>query len=149
MSDLLSAIYPLTKALHIVSVISWMAGMFYLPRLFVYHAEKATVGSELDQTFQIMEHKLLYFIMRPAMISSWLFGLLLVLTPGVIDWSSVWPWIKAGSVIGMTYLHYWLALRRREFAEGKNTRSGRTYRIINEVPTVLMLIIVFAVILKF
>jgi putative membrane protein len=136
MSDLLSTIYPWTKALHIVSVISWMA-------------EKATVGSELDQTFQIMEHKLLYLIMRPAMIASWLFGLLLVLTPGVIDWSSIWPWVKAGSVIGMTYVHYWLALRRREFAEGKNTRTGRTYRMINEVPTVLMLLIVFAVILKF
>ena len=149
MSDLLSTIYPWTKALHIVSVISWMAGMFYLPRLFVYHAEKATVGSELDQTFQIMEHKLFYFIMRPAMIASWLFGLLLVLTPGVIDWSSVWPWIKAGSVIGMTYVHYGLALRRREFADSKNTRKGRTYRMINEVPTVLMLLIVFAVILKF
>ncbi|HSG36461.1 MAG TPA: protoporphyrinogen oxidase HemJ [Paracoccaceae bacterium] len=149
MLELLNTIYPWTKALHIVSVISWMAGMFYLPRLFVYHAEKATVGSELDKTFQIMEHKLLYFIMRPAMIASWLFGLLLVLTPGVIDWSSVWPWVKAGSVVGMTYVHYWLALRRREFAEGKNTRTGRTYRMINEVPTVLMLLIVFAVILKF
>lgn len=149
MLELLNTIYPWTKALHIVSVISWMAGMFYLPRLFVYHAEKATVGSELDKTFQIMEHKLLYFIMRPAMIASWLFGLLLVLTPGVIDWSSVWPWVKAGSVVGMTYVHYWLSLRRREFAEAKNTRTGQTYRMINEVPTVLMLLIVFAVILKF
>ena len=149
MFDALSYAYPYVKALHIVSVISWMAGMFYLPRLFVYHAERAEVGSELDATFQIMEYKLLRFIMNPAMIATWLFGLLLVITPGIVDWSQPWSWIKALSVIAMSGVHGWLSKRQKEFAEGKNTRSGRTYRMVNEAPTVLMLIIVFAVVVKF
>jgi len=148
MLDLLSAIYPWTKALHIVSVISWMAGMFYLPRLFVYHAEKATRGSELDQTFQIMERRLLKAIMNPAMIATWVFGLTLVLTPGVVDWGTIWPWVKGASVLAMSGVHGWLSARRKEFAEGTNRYSGRTYRMINEIPTVLMLIIVFMVIFK-
>lgn len=148
MLDLLSTIYPWTKALHIVSVISWMAGMFYLPRLFVYHAEKATRGSELDQTFQIMERRLLKAIMNPAMIATWVFGLMLVLTPGVVDWGTIWPWVKGASVLAMSGVHGWLSARRKEFAEGTNRYSGRTYRMINEIPTVLMLIIVFMVIFK-
>jgi putative membrane protein len=149
MQGLLLDWYGWVKALHIISVISWMAGMFYLPRLFVYHAERATVGSELDATFQMMEAKLLKVIITPAMISTWVFGLLLVATPGIVDWSDLWPWLKAGSVIGMTGLHGWLSARRREFAEGRNTRSGRTYRMVNEIPTVLMFVIVFAVVLRF
>ena len=148
MLDLLSTIYPWTKALHIVSVISWMAGMFYLPRLFVYHAEKATRGSELDQTFQIMERRLLKAIMNPAMIATWVFGLMLVLTPGVVEWETIWPWVKGASVLAMSGVHGWLSARRKEFAEGTNRYSGRTYRMINEIPTVLMLIIVFMVIFK-
>ncbi len=149
MTDLLVSWYAWTKALHIIAVISWMAGMFYLPRLFVYHAEKAEVGSEMDLTFRIMEEKLLRVIMRPAMIATWVFGLLLVLTPGVVDWGQIWPWIKAASVLAMTGMHGWLTVRRREFAEGRNTRTGRTYRIANEVPTVLMFLIVFSVVLRF
>ena len=149
MFDALSYAYPYVKSLHIVSVISWMAGMFYLPRLFVYHAERATAGSELDETLKIMEYKLLRFIMNPAMIASWVFGLLLVITPGIVDWSQPWSWIKALSVIAMSGVHGWLSKRRKEFAEGKNTRSGRTYRMVNEIPTVLMLLIVFAVVVKF
>ena len=137
------------KSLHIISVISWMAGIFYLPRLFVHHIEAVQTGSETDKLFQMMEQKLFYMIMRPAMYATWIFGLMLVAIPGVVDWSFVWPWSKAISVILMTGFHFWLAARRRELATGKNTRSGKHYRIANEVPTVLMFIIVFSVVLKF
>ncbi len=147
--DLIISIYPWVKALHIISVISWMAGIFYLPRLFVHHVERAGQSGEVHQTFVMMEEKLLKVIMNPAMIATWIFGLLLVSTPGIVDWTSVWPWIKAICVLGMTWFHHWLGKRRKEFAVGTNTRSGRTYRIMNEVPTVLMILIVFAVVLKF
>ncbi|MGR3484320.1 MAG: CopD family protein [Paracoccaceae bacterium] len=149
MTDLLITIYPYAKSLHVVSVIAWMAGLFYLPRLFVYHAERAQTGDVLDATFQVMEGKLLRLIMTPAMIATWTFGLVLVAVPGVVDWGMVWPWVKAAGVIGMTAAHMWLAARRREFASGANTRDGRTYRLANEVPTVLMVAIVFAVIVRF
>lgn len=148
MTGFLADVYFWTKALHIVSVISWMAGMFYLPRLFVYHAEKGMPGSELDATFQIMERRLLRAIINPAMIATWVFGLALVLTPGVVDWGQPWPWIKAACVIGMSALHGWLSARRKDFAAGRNRYSGRTYRLVNEIPTVLMLVIVFMVVLK-
>ncbi len=147
--DLIISIYPWVKALHIISVISWMAGIFYLPRLFVHHVERAGQSGDAHQTFVMMEEKLLKVIMNPALIATWIFGLLLVSTPGIVDWTSVWPWIKAICVLGMTWFHHWLGKRRKEFAVGTNTRSGRTYRIMNEVPTVLMILIVFAVVLKF
>ena len=149
MIDLLISFYPWAKALHIMSVLSWMAGLFYLPRLFVYHAEQVEIGSETDRLFQTMEMKLQRLIMRPAMISTWLFGLLLVFTPGIVDWQSLWPWVKSVGVLGMTWMHYWLYLRRMDFAHGRNTRPGRSYRMMNEVPTLLMIAIVLAVILKF
>lgn len=149
MGDFLSGIYLWTKALHIIAVLTWMAGMFYLPRLFVYHAEQAEVGSQLDQTFQVMERKLLRYIMNPSLIAVWVFGLLLVFTPGIVDWSTVWPWTKAAGVTGMTWVHHWLGLRRKDFVRGENRHPGRTYRMMNEVPTILMLIIVFSVVLKF
>lgn len=147
MTDLLVSAYPWIKMLHIVSVISWMAGMFYLPRLFVYHAERAKPGSELDETFQIMEAKLLRLIMTPAMIASWVFGLILI-GLGAFDWGAAWSWIKLASIIAMTGMHGWLSVRRKEFAAGTNTRTGRTYRLANEVPTVLMLIIVITVVVR-
>jgi protoporphyrinogen IX oxidase len=146
--DALTGAYVWIKALHVIAVISWMAGMFYLPRLFVYHAERAVVGGELDRTFQVMELKLMKVIMNPAMIATWFFGGLLALIPGVVDWGSVWAWVKVASVLGMTAAHMWLARRRREFAAGQNSRSGRTYRLANEVPTVLMILIVVAVIAR-
>ncbi len=149
MTDLLSGFYPWAKALHIMAVLSWMAGLFYLPRLFVYHAEQVQVGSETDALFQTMEMKLQKLIMRPAMYATWLFGLILVFTPGIVDWGSAWPWVKAVAVIAMTWMHYWLYLRRLDFAAGRNTRPGRRYRMMNEVPTLLMIAIVLAVILKF
>lgn len=140
--------YPWVKALHIVSVIAWMAGLFYLPRLFVYHAERARAGSELAETFKVMEERLLSVIMRPAMIASWGFGLLLAATPGVVDWGSVWAWGKAAGVLGMTAFHMHLAAARRRFAADANERPGRHWRMMNEVPTVLLLLIVFMVVAK-
>jgi len=148
MIDWLSSYYPWIKALHVISVIAWMAGIFYLPRLFVYHAEKAQVGSELDALFQVMERRLLRGIMNPAMIATWIFGLCLVITPGIVDWGAIWPWTKGASILAMTWFHMWLAGRRRDFAEGRNTRSGRTYRMMNELPTLLMVVIVISVIVK-
>jgi protoporphyrinogen IX oxidase len=147
MIELLAGAYLWIKALHIVSVIAWMAGMFYLPRLYVYHVERVEIGTESDETFKTMEHKLLRYIMTPSMIATWVFGLLLV-GMGVVDWGSVWAWAKAAGVIAMTGMHGWLGARRKEFARGTNTRTGRSYRMANEVPTVLMLVIVFAVVVK-
>lgn len=148
MGDFLLDWYAVLKAAHVVSVISWMAGIFYLPRLFVYHVEQVEAGSPTDQMFQMMERRLLQGIMNPAMIATWVFGLGMVLAPGMIDWGAVWPWIKALGVIAMTVFHMWLARRRKAFISGTNALSGRQYRLMNEVPTVLMLVIVFAVIVK-
>ena len=149
MSDFLAESYAWVKFLHVISVISWMAGLFYLPRLFVYHAEKVGQRDATDELFQLMERRLLRAIMNPAMIATWVFGLALVLTPGIVDWTMAWPWIKAASVLAMTAFHMWLAARRKDFAAARNTRSGRTYRLMNEVPTALMILIVASVIVKF
>lgn len=149
MTDFLYALYPWTKALHIISVIAWMAGIFYLPRLFVYHAEKTSPGTELDAIYQQMERKLLRAIMNPAMIATWLFGLMLVFTPGLVDWSQVWPWTKAVSVLAMTWFHHWLGLRRKDFAAGRNRLAGRRYRMMNELPTLLLVVIVISVVVRF
>jgi putative membrane protein len=138
--------YPWVKALHVISVIAWMAGLFYLPRLFVYHV--ASGGVALHETFVVMERRLLRAIMNPAMVATWVFGLWLVYL-GVVDWSAAWAWVKAVSVVGMTAFHMWLAGARRAFAEGRNKVSERGWRIANEVPTVLMIAIVLAVIVKF
>ncbi|OIQ68899.1 hypothetical protein GALL_495050 [mine drainage metagenome] len=154
MFDFLSNWYLWIKAFHVISVITWMAGIFYLPRLFVYHVEglekKGVVpGSDMDLLFQRQECLLLRAIMNPAMTATWIFGLCLVFTPGIVDWHTIWPWTKAASVLGMTWFHHWLGLRRKDFIKGTNTRSGRTYRMMNELPTVFMVIIVLSVIVKF
>ncbi|MDC0343599.1 protoporphyrinogen oxidase HemJ [bacterium] len=149
MIDLLAVAYPWTKSLHIISVIAWMAGLFYLPRLYVYHVEKADEIAGVAPLFEVMERRLLKAIMNPAMIATWVFGLALVFTPGIVDWGSVWPWTKALSVLGMTWFHHWLGLRRKDFMNGQNTVSGRHYRMMNEVPTILLIVIVFSVIFKF
>ena len=149
MTDLLSEWYLWIKALHVISVIAWMAGLFYLPRLFVYHVEAVEAGSATDAMFQTMERRLLRAIMAPAMIATWVFGLCLVFTPGIVDWSMIWPWTKAASVLGMTWFHHWLGLRRKDFMRGANAVSGRHYRMMNEVPTLLMVVIVASVIVKF
>ncbi|MGB3178342.1 MAG: protoporphyrinogen oxidase HemJ [Albidovulum sp.] len=149
MSDFLAMIYPWTKALHVISVISWMAGLFYLPRLFVYHVESVDQDSATDTLFQTMEVRLLRVIMNPAMIATWIFGLCLVFTPGVVDWGAIWPWTKAAAVLAMTWFHHWLGHRRKDFLAGTNNRTGRTYRMMNEVPTVLLVVIVLSVIVRF
>lgn len=146
--DFLASWYHWILAFHIISVIAWMAGMFYLPRLFVYHAERAAIGSEMSETFKVMELKLLRVIINPAMTATWVFGLCLVFTPGVVDWGQGWPWVKAAMVLLMSGFHGWLSARRKEFARDANTRSGRTYRLANELPTVLMFVIVIMVVTK-
>lgn len=149
MWDLLALAYPWIKALHIVSVISWMAALFYLPRLLVHHTEKVGLSGETHSLFTMMEGKLAKVIMRPAMIATWLFGVLLVLTPGIVDWSMIWPWTKLFGVVAMTVFHEWLTARVKDFANGKNQLSGKRYRMMNEVPTLLMFLIVFSVVVKF
>lgn len=149
MTSFFADIYLWVKALHVMAVIAWMAGLFYLPRLFVYHAEQVVVGEPTDKLFQTMEMKLLRLIMNPSMIVTWIAGLTLVMTPGIVDWGSVWPWTKAASVLGMTWFHMWLAGRRKAFEAGQNALTGRRYRMMNEVPTLLMVVIVLSVILKF
>jgi putative membrane protein len=149
MGGFLADWYLVIKALHVVSVIAWMAGLFYLPRLFVYHVEQVVAGSPTEAMFQTMERRLLRGIMNPAMIATWVFGLALVAIPGVVDWSALWPWAKAAGVVAMTVFHMWLAGRRKDFMAGSNRLTGRQYRLMNEVPTLLMLLIVFAVIVKF
>ena len=148
MTDFLAYMYPWTKSLHVMSVLAWMAGLFYLPRLFVHHTERVTVGGDTDALFQMMEMKLLRLIMNPAMIATWVFGLALVFTPGIVDWGAVWPYTKGASILAMTWFHHWLGLRRKEFIAGTNSRSGRDYRIMNELPTVLMVVIVVSVIAR-
>lgn len=149
MEDILISGYPWVKSLHIMAVMSWMAGLFYLPRLYVYHAEQSKTGDQLDVTFQVMERRLLKAIMNPAMIVSWACGVWMVLTPGIIDWTAIWPYSKGVSIIAMTWFHMWCGARRIDFVAANNTRTGRDFRIMNEVPTLLMIIIVLSVIVKF
>lgn len=131
--------YLWLKALHIIAVISWMAGMLYLPRLFVYHAD-AVSGSEQSETFKVMERRLLKFIMTPAMIMTWLVGIVLVLQG---QWfGATWFHVKLALVLVMTILHGLFTQWAREFALDRNPREQKFYRIINEIPTVLMILIV-------
>jgi putative membrane protein len=134
------------KALHVISVIAWMAGMLYLPRLFVYHAE-AQKGSIQAETFKIMERRLYRGITTPAMIATWVFGLWMVFA-GMVDWSTGWPYLKAAFVIGLSGFHGFLGRNLRNFANDANTRSSKFFRAINEIPTVAMIVIVIAVIVK-
>ena len=143
----LADVYPWVKALHIISIIAWMAGMLYLPRLYVYHADKAP-GSEASEMLKIMERRLLRAIINPAMIAAFVFGGLLLATPGVIDWSAWWIYAKLVLVLGMGALHGALSRWRRDFEADRNTRPARFYRFANEVPTVLMIAIVILVIVR-
>lgn len=149
MTDILIEAYPWVKGLHIISVISWMAALFYLPRLMVHHTEQVGLSGKTHDLFAMMEFKLAKVIMSPAMMSTWLFGLLLVATPGIVYWGDIWPWTKGASVIAMTVFHVWLMRRMKGFQRGENTVTGRQYRLMNEVPTLLMIIIVFSVTVKF
>jgi putative membrane protein len=134
------------KALHVIAVISWMAGLLYLPRLMVYHCDAAK-GSELSETLKVMEYRLLIYIMRPAMIVSWIAGLILAFV--YIGFSgNIWLHLKLFFVVLLTVCHEFLAVRVKDFASDSNTRSQRYFRVINEVPTLLMIGIVILVIVK-
>jgi len=143
----LTALYPWIKAFHVISMVAWMAGMFYLPRLFVYHCDVQR-GSAESERFKVMEYRLLRQIINPAMVMTWLFGAVLVLTPGVIDWSEGWWWVKLASVLLMSGFHGAMSKWRRLFMEDRNTRPQRFYRIANEVPTLLLMVIVIMVIVR-
>ncbi|MGH6866101.1 MAG: protoporphyrinogen oxidase HemJ [Methyloceanibacter sp.] len=135
------------KAFHIISIIAWMAGALYLPRLFVYHAASKT-GSEQSETFKVMERRLLRFITTPAMLASWIFGLILAFS-GLIDWSSDgWFHAKIALVLILSAFSGLLAMWTKDFALDRNTRSPRFYRIANEVPTILMIGIVILVVVR-
>ena len=149
MSDILIVLYPWIKSLHLISVISWMAGLFYLPRIFVYHVERSDGKDQINEIFLIMEKKLHSFIMTPAMIVSWICGFLLAATPGIIDFSHMWVWVKLLAIIVMTIFNIWLGLKISDFKTNNNTLSGKQYRLLNEVPTVLLVIIIVSVVLKF
>ena len=143
----MSAAYPWLKALHIIAVIAWMAGLLYLPRLFVYHAE-APAGSNRAATFEIMERRLMRGIMMPALVMTYLFGIALLATPGIVDWRQGWIWAKLILVLLLTVFHGLLERWRREFAAGRNVHRARFYRIVNELPTVAMIAIVILVVVK-
>jgi putative membrane protein len=148
MSEILVAAYPWTKALHVMSMIAWMAGMFYLPRLYVYHT-MLRPGSAESERFKVMERRLLKQIINPAMISTWLFGLVLLATPGVVNWAADGWWhVKLTMVLLMSGFHGAMSKWRREFLEDRNRRGHKFYRVANEVPTVLMIVIVIMVIVK-
>ncbi len=140
-------LYPWVKALHVISVIAWMAGLLYLPRLFVYHAEVAAGGEE-DRRFQRMELRLYRAIMNPAMIAVYVFGLLLAGTPGAVVWSEGWIHVKLLSVVVLTVLHHLMGRWRKDFALGRNRRPQRFFRWMNEAPTLLMIVIVIMVVVK-
>lgn len=138
--------YEWVKALHIMSVVAWMAGMFYLPRLYVYHAD-AEVGSDKSETFKIMERRLLRGIINPAMVATFIFGIwMLILVPDYL--SEPWMHVKLACVVLMTGFHGFLSRWRRDFVEDRNRRSARFYKIANEIPTVLLVIIVIMVVVK-
>ncbi len=139
--------YPWIKALHVISIIAWMAGLLYLPRLFVYHAE-AAVGSPEAERFKVMERRLLRAIMNPAMIAAFLFGGLLLAVPGVADWSSGWLWTKLAAVIGLSHLHHLMGRWRKAFAANETRHGPKFYRLVNEAPTLLMIVIVIMVIVR-
>ncbi|QYU66227.1 protoporphyrinogen oxidase HemJ [Leptolyngbya sp. 15MV] len=143
----LAPLYPWTKSLHVIAVFAWMAGLFYLPRLYVYHAQ-VPPGDLRSETFKVMERRLLKAIMTPAMVASLLFGLLLVLTPGVVDWASGWWWLKLAGIGALLWCHHDLARARKAFDRDERPRSERAWRIINEVPTLALILIVVMVIAK-
>jgi putative membrane protein len=144
--DALAPAYPWVKALHLIAVIAWMAGMLYLPRLFVYHSEIPRGGGPEHARFVAMERRLLRAIINPAMIAAWLLGLTLVLTPGVIDWQAGWWHAKLLSVLLMSGFHGYLSANRRKFAADERPGTQRHWRVMNEVPTLLMIVIVIMVI---
>ena len=139
--------YLLFKSLHLIEVISWMAGLLYLPRIFVYHVENYQ-KKETTEIFETMERKLYFYIMRPAMLISWLFGILLIYQIGFESFSQLWLQLKIFFVIILTVYHEYLGKCLTSLRDGSNSKSSRFFRIINEIPTILLILIVFIVIFK-
>ena len=142
--------YLLFKSIHLIAVVSWMAGLLYLPRIFVYHSEadKNNKSKDLLATFKIMERRLFIYIMNPAMIVSWIFGVLLIHSIGMDNFSSFWLQLKLFFVVVLTIYHFFLFQCLRKFSAGSNFYSPKFYRIINEIPTILLIAIIFIVIFK-
>ena len=138
--------YLLFKSLHLIAVISWMAGLLYLPRIFVYHSENN--NEIITDVFKTMERKLFYFIMTPAMVLSWLFGLILVHEIGFIQLSSLWLQLKFLLVLILTIYHFYLGSLLNKFNLDQNQKSSKFYRYINEIPTLLLILIIFVVVFK-
>lgn len=147
MNAWLAGAYPWIKAFHIVAIVAWMAGLFYLPRLYVYHTA-ARPGSDQAETFKVMERRLLRGIMLPAAVMACGLGLVLAATPGVVDWQRGWIWAKLALVAALIAFHALLARWRRDFAADRNRHSQRFFRLANEVPTVLLIAIVILVVVK-
>jgi len=142
--------YLLFKSIHLIAVISWMVGLLYLPRIFVYHSEALVnnKSEDLMSTFKIMERRLFIYIMNPAMIVSWIFGVLLIHTIGMDNISSLWVQLKLFFVIILTIYHFFLFQCLRKFTENNNFYSPKFYKIINEIPTILLILIIFVIIYK-
>ena len=139
--------YLLFKSLHLIAVISWMAGLLYLPRIFVYHVENLE-KKETTEIFEVMEKRLYFYIMRPAMILSWFFGIILIYISGVDIFSQLWMHIKLGLVLLLTIYHEYLGICLKSLKLNNNTKSSKFFRIINEVPTIILIFIIFIVIFK-
>ena len=139
-------LYLLFKSLHLIAVISWMAGLLYLPRIFVYHSEASHESQKY--VFKIMERKLYNYIMMPAMLLSWLFGVLLIDRLGFAVFTELWMQIKTALVIILTYYHFLLGKYLSDFAIDSNKKTSRFFRIINEVPTIILIVVVFVVVFK-
>ena len=139
--------YLTFKALHLIAVISWMAGLLYLPRIFVYHSETRH-NQEQSETFKLMEKRLYFYIMNPAMILSWVFGVLLIHTQGIESLSFLWMKIKLGLVVILTAYHFYLLIFLKDFQLDNNLKTSKFFRIINEVPTILLIFIIFIVVFK-
>ena len=139
-------LYLLFKSLHLIAVISWMAGLLYLPRIFVYHSE-ASNESQKD-VFKIMERKLYNYIMMPAMLLSWLFGVLLIHSLGFTVFVELWMQIKTAAVVILTYYHFLLGKYLNDFAIDSNKKTSKFFRIMNEVPTIILIVVIFVVVFK-
>ena len=139
--------YLTLKALHLIAVISWMAGLLYLPRIFVYHSENSS-EKKITEIFKTMEFKLYNYIMMPAMVLSWIFGLLLISSIGFDQLSNKWLILKIVFVIILTFYHFFLFSCHKSFSENENTHSSKFFRFINEVPTILLIFIIFIVVFK-
>ena len=142
--------YLLFKSIHLIAVIAWVAGLLYLPRIFVYHSEAVANNKSKDlvSTFKVMERRLFIYIMNPAMITSWIFGVLLIQTIGVDNFGSLWFQLKLLFVVILTIYHFFLFQCLKKFAENDNPFSPKFYRIINEIPTVLLIAIIFVIVFK-